>query len=145
MIKTIPNDEFFSLVLETLQDGSTASIPVKGVSMLPFIIPEKNQVVLQKPSAPFRRGDIVLFMFRGNYVLHRVIETDGENFVMMGDGNVAGTESCTAADIKAKAIAIVEDGKSHDPYSRAWMRWWRLWMALKPVRRYLLFIIRRCV
>lgn len=145
MIKTVPNDEFFSVVLETLADGCTANIPVKGVSMLPFIVPDRDKVVLEAPAGSFRRGDIVLFRFKGNYVLHRVMETDGENYVMMGDGNVAGTESCTAADIKAKAIAVVRNGKSFDPYSKSWMRRWHVWMALKPIRRYLLFIIRRCV
>ena len=96
----------------------------------------KQLVLVKKDSVEV--GDIVLARLPGpRYVLHRLIARDGDALTLMGDGNIAGTESCTVADIMGTAIEIGRGRRTVIPGKG---RWWR---ALKPFRRYILAIYRR--
>ena len=126
------------------KEGLSVTLPVKGNSMLPFIIGGKESVILQKPDHP-KVGDVVLAWVENcRYVVHRIIKIDGHDVVLMGDGNIIGTEHCKIDDICAIATHVVSaDGKRHDLYSKWRMRATRLWWYLRPIRRYILAIYRR--
>lgn len=125
-------------------EGISVTFPVKGWSMLPFIIGGRESVILQKPVEP-KVGDVVLAWVEGNrYVVHRIIRIEEGQVTLMGDGNVAGTEHCSLSDVKALATHVVDaKGRKHYLYTR-WRRWAaKLWFHLRPIRRYPLAIIRR--
>ena len=135
-----------SEVVRLVAEGVSVTLPVNGMSMLPFIIGGRESVVLQKPTA-LREGLVVLAWVDGaRYVVHRIIGIDGEHITLMGDGNLVGTEHCTAADVKGVVTHVMDaQERMRDLYS--WHRRWaaRLWRWLRPVRRYLLAIyIRLC-
>lgn len=139
----INNEEFFARVLEQLEAGHTVTIPVKGFSMLPFIRGTKDLVVLQKREAPVKRDDIVLFRYRGRYVLHRVISTGAEKVEIQGDGVYSGKEYPPMEDIFAKVITIIRDGKREvNPYAPQELSLVHAWQSLGTLRRYILFIYR---
>ena len=125
-------------------EGISVTLPVNGTSMLPFIIGGRESVILQRPEQT-AVGDVVLaWVSPGRYVVHRIISIDGDRVTLMGDGNVAGTEQCTLADIKARATHVVDaDGRPHPLYTPWRQRAARMWWHLRPVRRYLLAIYRR--
>ncbi len=130
--------------IRLVDEGISVTFPVKGWSMLPFIIGGKESVILQKPATP-KVGDVVLAWVEGcRYVVHRIIRCEGNQVTLMGDGNVAGTERCTIDDVKAIATHVVDaDGRKHDLYC-GWRRWAaKVWFRLLPIRRYLLAILRR--
>ena len=78
------------------------------------------------------------------YVVHRIIRIKGDHVVLMGDGNIIGTEQCAVSDIKAWATHVVSaDGKQHDLYSKWRLRAVKVWWWLRPIRRYILAIYRR--
>jgi len=111
--------------------------------MLPFIIGGSESVVLQTYSQP-KKGDVVLaWVDEGHYVVHRIISIEGDSVILMGDGNLKGTEHCSTADIKAVVTHVVDaSGRKHELYC-AWRQYAsHLWQWLLPVRRYLLFIYR---
>ena len=140
----INNDEFFAKVLEVLGKGQSATIPVKGFSMLPFIRGEKDLVVLSNPDRPYREGDIVLFRYCGRYVMHRIISAGEKKVVIMGDGVPKSTETVTREDICGLVTQILRRGKRKvDPFSACQQRRARIWRKLLPVRGYLLAIYRR--
>ena len=126
------------------KEGLSVTLPVKGNSMLPFIIGGKESVILQKPDHP-KVGDVVLAWVENcRYVVHRIIKIHGHDVVLMGDGNIIGTEHCKIDDICAIATHVVSaDGKRHDLYNKWRMRATRLWWYLRPIRRYILAIYRR--
>ena len=120
-----------------LREGREVEFRPKGSSMLPFLRGDVDSVVLVRKDS-VEAGDIVLARVGTRYILHRVIRVEGEKITMMGDGNVRGTESCTAADVLGTVVQIVRpSGKARTPGKG------RLWKALRPVRRYLLAIYRR--
>lgn len=136
--KVISNDILFAAVKDLVDEGKSVTIRPKGDSMLPFIRSERDSVTLLKPDRPLEVGDIVLFRYKERYVLHRIYAIDGERITLMGDGNLVGTEHCTASDVIGLVTEIIkENGRSIKPGKG------RAWRALRPVRRWLLAIYRR--
>ncbi len=140
----ISDHEILEEATRLAKEGLSVTLPVKGNSMLPFIIGGKESVILQKPDHP-KVGDVVLAWVENcRYVVHRIIKIDSHDVVLMGDGNIIGTEHCKIDDICAIATHVVSaDGKRHDLYSKWRMRATRLWWYLRPIRRYILAIYRR--
>jgi hypothetical protein len=130
--------------IRLVDEGMSVTLPVNGQSMLPFIIGGKESVILQKPVEP-QTGDVVLAWVDGSrYVVHRIISISGNDVVLMGDGNIIGTERCALSDIKAIATHVVRaNEKIYDLNNRWRRRAARLWFLLRPVRRYILAIYRR--
>ena len=140
---TLPNEIFFAEVVDLVRQGRAVTISAKGASMYPFIRPSRDRVVLSAPDRVVV-GDIVLALLdSGHYVLHRVLSIDGETLRLMGDGNICSGEQCEMKDILAKATHIVRGGKQVSTASSRERAMARLWRMLLPVRRYLLFILRR--
>ena len=135
---------FIEEALRLVQKGVTVTFPVTGQSMLPFIIGGKESVILHAPGLT-AVGDVVVARVDGNrYVVHRIINIDGDRVTLMGDGNLRGTEHCLLKDIKARVTHVVSaDNKKRDLYSRWRVRAAKLWYWLRPIRRYLLAIYKR--
>jgi hypothetical protein len=143
-IKTIQmrNDVLLPFVVEQLNAGHTATLPLRGRSMRPFLEDGRDKALLKAIDNP-QVGDAVLAEIRkGHFVLHRIIRIEGTNVTLRGDGNLS-EEYCTLNDIRAKAIGFYRNGRNtlDSTESRKWCiySWW--WTRLFPIRRYLLFII----
>ena len=144
----IDNDTFFADVRRLLDQGKRVTIPVKGLSMLPFIRGGKDLVVLEKAGGNLQRDDIVLFHVGpregGRYVMHRILTMDGDVVDIQGDGVPKTHELVRRNQVIAKAVEILRGGKRRvDPYSPGQRRLVHFWQWLRPVRRYILFIYRQ--
>ena len=130
--RTIANRELFAIVRDTLLEGSTVRVSVKGQSMLPFFR-SGSTITLR----PINEGDIrkytVVMADAGNaFVVHRIIEVGEEFVTLLGDGNYLGTERVT----RDKIYGVVDCSALHIFFAKIW-----LWM--RPVRRFPLAIFRR--
>ena len=144
--KILPNNEVINSVIEMLDVCPGVILPVRGYSMLPFIIGDVESVELVKPEK-VEIGDVVLAWINDNrYVVHRVIRIDGERVQLMGDGNLSDNEYCSKSDVKGRADYVInKHGKKRYLYTKWRVRGSRLWWALKPVRRIILAIYRRTI
>lgn len=141
----LPNDVFLGLVSETLAEGHTAVIWVKGYSMRPFIEFGRDKVKLA-PAAACHEGDAVLAeIAKGHYVLHRIIKADGERLTLQGDGNVRGIEHCLTADVRGVVTEYIRPNRTLSADDVCLKRKIRLWRKLRPIRRYLLFIYKALI
>ena len=71
--KTLPNNDVIAGVITALETVPRVILPVRGISMLPFIIGDVDSVELVKPGL-IEVGDVVLAWINGShYVIHRVI------------------------------------------------------------------------
>lgn len=130
--RTIANRELFAIVRDTLLEGSTVRVAVNGQSMLPFFR-SGSTITLR----PIKEGDIrkynVVMADAGNaFVVHRIIEVGKEYVTLLGDGNYLGTERVT----RDKIYGVVDCSALHIFFAKIW-----LWM--RPVRRFPLAIFRR--
>ena len=142
-IKTIqiPNEVLLPFLIEELKAGHTATLPLRGRSMRPFLEDGRDKALLKLADDP-KVGDAVLAEIQpGHFVLHRIIRIDGEKVTLRGDGNLS-EEHCHLCNVRAKAIGFYRKGRTRldSTDSRKWRiySWW--WTRLYPIRRYLLFM-----
>ena len=136
------NDMLLPFVVEQLEAGHTATLPLRGRSMRPFLEDGRDKALLKIESHP-KVGDAVLAeISKGHFVLHRIIKIEDEQVTLRGDGK-RNEEHCTLNDIRAKAIGFYRKGRNvlDTTESKKWRiySWW--WTHLYPIRRYLLFMI----
>ena len=136
------NEVFLPQVVALLKEGHTATLPLRGRSMRPFLEDGRDKALLQIVD-DFQVGDAVLAeISKGHFVLHRIIRIEGQNVTLRGDGNLSD-EHCRLEDIRAKAIGFYRKGHSKLDATdgRKWRiySWW--WTRLYPIRRYLLFLL----
>lgn len=142
--KSIPNEIMMEDIRHLLaeQPGRTITIVVMGYSMRPFLEHRRDSVVLTEPH-DIKVGDPVLAkVTAGKYVFHRIIKMEGEHLTLMGDGNARGTEECDLKDVIASTAALVRKGHHYLPTGRAWRIYSRVWVPLRPLRRWLLLPYR---
>jgi hypothetical protein len=145
-MSTPSDNEIIQSAIKLVNEGLRVTFPVKGYSMLPFIIGGKESVDLVKPEN-LQVGHVVLAWVEGcRYVVHRIIKIDGNQVVLMGDGNIAGVEHCLLSDVAALAVNVVTSaGKHYDLYAPWRIKASRLWWQLLPIRRWILAIYRRTI
>ncbi len=142
----VPNDILFNHITGLLDQGKSVTFQVKGCSMLPFIVGERDSVNVHK--GEFAPGDAVLaHLPGGNYVLHRVESIDGDSVTLKGDGNLSGREHCRAEDVKGKVVQVLKRGsRPVDVTGPSYRRKVKRWNSLPYiVRRVVLAIMRRIV
>lgn len=142
----VPNDEFFTRVIEILESGETVTFTVKGCSMYPFMRSDKDAVCLKKyDGGVLRRGNVVLFRYRDRYILHRIVKvTDGISYELQGDGNLSGMEKAVPDTVCGVMTGrISPSGKEWKCSSLSWKTCSSLWMFLRPFRRIMLAVLRR--
>ena len=130
--RSISNRELFSIVRDTLLEGKTVRVSVKGESMLPFF--RSGSTITLRPigDGDIRKYNVVMADAGHAFVVHRIIEVGDEFITLLGDGNYNGTERVTLNQI----YGIVDCSALHIFLAKIW-----LW--LRPVRRYPLAIFRR--
>ena len=80
--------EIIEEAIRLVREGVNVTLPVKGLSMQPFIIGGKESVILHRPGL-IDVGDVVLAWVDGNrYVVHRIIKLDYDRVTLMGDGRM---------------------------------------------------------
>ena len=141
----VANDILIPELARLLAEGREVRFTPSGVSMRPYIEGDKDSVILASYARAPRRGDIVLAHAhaaggRQTYVLHRLVRIEGERFVLQGDGNLAGEETCSRDEIIGY-VTKIESPKGR----RKCLTNGRLWYFLKPLRRYLLKIYRHSI
>lgn len=133
-----PDDQNLAQVPRLLEEGKVVVLKkLKGNSMLPFIRGGKDSVILRKPEG-IKVGDIVLAVFGGRPIVHRVIAINGTKVTLMGDGNLQGTEKGDLSEVLGIVDQIITpSGRCHKPGDG------QLWRRLLPVRKYLLKVYRK--
>lgn len=142
----IPNEKLIPAVAEDVRAGSTVTLRLFGNSMLPFLHDGRDKALLAAPRTP-RVGEPVLAEIAPHrYVLHRVVEVDGDRLTLLGDGNLS-VEQCRKSDIIASVIGFYRKGRARLDCidGTKWRIYSAVWMSLRPVRRFLLAIYRRLV
>ncbi|MBR2091261.1 MAG: S24/S26 family peptidase [Fibrobacter sp.] len=147
--RKVSDEVIMSEAIRLVDEGVSVTFPVKGRSMLPFIVGGRDSVILEKPTE-IRKGDVVLAYVESenredrHYVVHRIISLDGDRVTLMGDGNLALHEYCNRGDVCAKVSLVVKpNGKKRSLDSFLFRFFAKVWFALLPFRRYLLWIYNK--
>ena len=133
-----PDEQSLARVAHLLDEGKVVVLKqIYGNSMLPFIRGGVDSVRLRKPEG-VKVGDIVLAVFGGRPIVHRVIAINGTKVTLMGDGNLKGTEKGDLSEVLGVVDQIISpSGRCRKPGNG------RLWRRLLPVRKCLLKVYRK--
>jgi signal peptidase I len=130
--KSVANVATFSVVRDILLEGQAVKVAVKGQSMLPFFVSGATVTIRPITPSDFKLYNVVFADAGNHFVIHRIIGLEGDKVTLLGDGNIVGTESMT----RDKVYGVVDCSALHLLLAR-------LWVALRPVRRFPLSIFRR--
>ena len=130
--RTIANRELFAIVRDTLLEGSTVRVAVNGQSMLPFFRSGSTITLRPVREEDIRKYSVVMADAGDSFVVHRIIEVGEKYITLLGDGNYIGTERVE----RDKIYGVVDCSALHIFFAKIW-----LW--LRPVRRFPLAIFRR--
>ena len=136
---------FFEEVANQLREGNDVTVSVQGDSMYPFL--HSGDTIRLRP---YQEGEelplfcAVFYKWEGHYMTHRVVRKDATSYTMLGDGNVYRFETLPAKDILGVLVSCCRpDGCSIDCLSSHWLRRGRFWYWRRPLRRYLLWIMKK--
>ena len=130
--RTVSNKELFSIARDTLLEGNVVRLSVNGQSMLPFF--RSGSTITLRPlcEGDVRKYNVVMADAGHAFVVHRIIAVEGDVVTLLGDGNYNGTELVTCD----KIYGVVDCSPLHIFFAK-------IWLVLRPVRRFPLAIFRR--
>lgn len=146
MRKLVIGNEFLAEAAEALRQGKTVKVRIDGESMYPFIRGGKDLVELVPCDA---EGELPawccpFYCWEGHYMVHRYIGREGDCCLMLGDGNLARVERVRRSEVIGLLRYIYRpDGRVQDCLDAKWLRKGALWYKLRPLRRFLLPLMKR--
>ena len=100
----INNKIFFAAVEEQIAAGMQVKITLVGTSMQPTLY-EGDILTLAPLDGNPAVGDVVLFRFLNQHLLHRIMSIDDDIYTTRGD-NCVSTECCRREDIVARLVSV---------------------------------------
>ena len=146
MRKLVVGNGFLAEAAEALRQGKTVKARIDGGSMYPFIRGGKDVVELVPCDADSELPAwcCPFYYWEGHYMVHRYIGREGDYCLMLGDGNLARIERVKRSEIIGLLRYIyLPDGSVQDCQDAKWLRKGALWYRLRPVRRFLLPVMKR--
>lgn len=121
-------------------------IQVISNSMFPWIRAKiDNIMVVPVKPEQLKIGDIVMFpSIREDvdFLLHRIVKTDGDRVLTMGDANRGPDGWIDKAEILGKAVMIQRGNLTIDCEAPKWVRRFRLWNRFWRIRPFMLLLVR---
>ena len=124
-------DRFLAL----LATGESLPLPVLGSSMAPFLVHQRDQVVLKRADRAPKVGDICLYQRQnGAYVLHRVCRMENGAYTMAGDAQTFLERGIQPHQILALAVSARRKGRTERPGTLWWSFFALVWPRIIPLR-----------
>ena len=128
-----------------LAEGKVIRIKIRGYSMYPVLLPERDEVFIKQTElSELRRGDVLLYRReQGILVLHRLWKRKGNQFFMVGDNQSEIEGPLEGWQIKGKMIAMIRKG-GYIPVEKSVYRiLCGIWLFLRPFRPFISNIVHR--
>ena len=128
--------EYMPVLIELIEQGKEVPLTITGSSMSPFMIHERDQILMKKPDRPWKKGDMGFFIRKnGAYVMHRICRIDKEgNCYFVGDAQTEIEGPIEPAQIFARIIAVNRKGKWIRPGDFWWEFFEHIWLHMIPLR-----------
>ncbi|MDO5490458.1 MAG: S24/S26 family peptidase [Bacteroidaceae bacterium] len=145
MRKLVVPNSFFADAAEALKNGQSVRLHVDGQSMYPFIHGGKDEILVAPydGKSPLEPWCCPFYQWGGNYMIHRLIGSDGDICRMLGDGNLYRIEEVPRHEIIGILRIIYHpDGSEQDCMDSRWLKKAQWWYRLRKVRRFLIPLFR---
>jgi len=140
--KKVNNRFFLDAVALELRAGHSVKINVAGNSMRPVLKDRDSVLLVALPLENVRKGQIVFAKYQNAYVLHRVIKTGENSFLLAGDANLYQIEFVAKQDIIAVLTRKLNAPKQVN-MNTIFKNWKGLaWFYIRPLRRVFIKILK---
>lgn len=139
-MKKVDTKCYLDMVKDIVEDGKEVSILISGNSMSPFLISQRDTIVVGPVKGCLHRGDMALYLrTTGQYVMHRIHHVrknhGQEQYYFIGDAQSKIEGPIERSQICGVITAVCRKGK--------WLRpgdfWWEffrcIWIRIVPFRR----------
>ncbi len=135
--------EIYPMIKEKIDNGGAVKLPITGTSMRPLLFSGRDTVDLVKCESP-KKGDIIFYLRdNGQFVLHRIVDTDRKGYVLCGDNQWYLERGILDRHIIAVVKSITRKGKTFNVTNIPYRIYSSLWILLLPLRKYLLGATRK--
>ena len=93
----------YKILFAQLNSGARVDIKIEGVSMNPYF--QDDDVVTLEKKNDYIPGDVLVFIYKGTLLIHRLIKIENGRYFCKGD-NAFRLEDMTLNDIGGKAILL---------------------------------------
>ena len=129
---------YISTLCELVNEGREVVLTITGSSMSPFLIHQRDAVMLGKMMTPPQRGDIVLFQREdGSYVVHRVRKVSDEGYYMIGDGQTETEGPVPRERLRAIVTKVRRKAQWFGRNDLKWRFFASVWLEIIPLRKFL--------
>ncbi|MBQ4572281.1 MAG: S24/S26 family peptidase [Clostridia bacterium] len=143
----LPASDFFGAVENMLSDGYDVEFTVTGNSMWPVLRHGRDRVIISSyGDKKIQPGDTVLYCpIREKYLLHRIMFVKNGNFRAAGDNNCFYDGNFSTDCIVGRVTTYIRKEKKYSADSFAMRTWSFCWRVLFPIRKTLLWLLRKRV
>ena len=139
--KKIALEELYPIIKEQLENGGKVTIPITGTSMLPLLVQGRDSVVIEQ-STEININDIIFYRRdNGAFVLHRIIGTDENGYVLCGDNQWVKEYGIKDHNIIGVVTEIHRDGKTIEINDKKYVKYYKRWLRLFPIRKPLIRVL----
>lgn len=141
--KKVSLTEIYPIIKEKIDNGGSVQIPITGTSMLPLLLRDRDSVELVRCESP-KKGDIIFYRRdNGQFVLHRIIDTDENGYVLCGDNQWYREKGIRDHNIIAVVTSITRKGRTFSVKNLPYRMYSKIWIAVLPMRKHILNISRK--
>lgn len=115
----VSNERMFDHIIKQLNDLGDVHFGIKGDSMRPFFQSERTMVRVKKAET-YQKGDVVLFKYNDQVILHRIIKIKGEKYMMQGDATYQ-KEYAKLDDIYGKVVSFAPVVRNYEKKAKYWV------------------------
>ena len=130
--------EILPEINKTFDEGKYFSFMPNGISMLPTIVGGRDTVTIKKPIDKPKKFDIILYRRKsGQFVLHRIIDLDGENFILCGDNEIYPEKNVAPEQLIGIVTHYTRKGKVIESGSRKFISDAKKRVYSRPIRQFI--------
>lgn len=136
--RIVEADTYIPVIRELVEAGNTVPFLITGNSMSPFMIHERDTILLKKPEFPLKKGTMAFYRRKtGQYVMHRICKVKDGKYYFVGDAQTAVEGPLEAEQIFAVVCGVKRKGRLEKPGTFWWEFFEHIWLWVRPLRPFL--------
>ena len=134
--KIVDIDTYMPVLRDILSQGKEVSLTITGNSMSPFLIHERDEILISPPDGKWKKGDMAFFVRdNGQYVMHRICKVDKNgDCYFVGDAQQLIEGPIKPCQIFGKITKVKRKDKWIDEHDFWWQFFEKVWIRLIPFR-----------
>lgn len=137
--------DIMPIIRDKLKEGGCVRLPASGNSMAPLFRHMRDEVILEAVGErQLKKYDMVLYRREnGQYVLHRIVGTDGGKLLLCGDAQYAVEKGIDRHHVIGVVSGFKRNGREHTCSEKKYKIYVFVCVNSRPVRRICRGICRR--